>query len=253
MGRRHERNLKIVRPFRCRAVRNIYCAHIYIAIEYLKQTGNANFDEAVELHANLNIDPKYADQQLRTTITLPYGNGNAVTVGVLTNKENFEEAKYADIVGDEDLLDQIRANNIKFDVLIATPNLMPKLAKLGSYLGPKGLMPSLKSGTVTNSDTLKTTIDEFKKGKFEYRADKTGIVHASFGKCSFDPYDLRLNLFALYKSIKENRPSGAKGEYFSSFFLCTSMGPSLKFDVDIFEKEMEVIAREIEREEEEGI
>merc|ERR1712174_170990 len=152
--------------------------------------GTAKFVESVELHANLNIDPKYADQQLRTTVTLPHGVGKQVTIAVLTNDENFDEATKAgaDIVGN--------------DLLIATPNMMPKLAKLGRVLGPKGLMPSPKSGTVSNE--LKETVMEFKKGKFEYKTDKTGIVHVSFGKSDFLNSKLIENLIALYNSIEKN-------------------------------------------------
>jgi large subunit ribosomal protein L1 len=182
------------------------------AITVLKKTATAKFVESVELHANLNIDPKYADQQLRTTVTLPNGIGKETRI--------------------DDLIDQITQGNITFDLLIATPNMMPKLAKLGRILGPKGLMPSPKSGTVTN--TLTQTLSEFKKGKFEYKADKTGVVHVSFGKSNFPDEQLLENLKELYKSIEQNRPSGVKGKYFKSLFICTSMGPSLKLDLDIF-------------------
>lgn len=204
------------------------------AIEVLKSTATAKFVESVELHANLNIDPKYADQQLRTTVTLPNGVGKQVRIAVLTDEENFSEAKSAgaDIVGNDDLIEQITQGNLNFDLLITTPNMMPKLAKLGRVLGPKGLMPSPKSGTVTTS--LDATLSEFKKGKFEYKADKTGIVHVSFGKSDFENSKLVENLQALYKSIEQNRPSGVKGKYFKSLFICTTMGSSIKLDLDIF-------------------
>lgn len=204
------------------------------AIEVLKSTATAKFVESVELHANLNIDPKYADQQLRTTVTLPNGVGKQVRIAVLTDEENFSEAKSAgaDIVGNDDLIEQITQGNLNFDLLITTPNMMPKLAKLGRVLGPKGLMPSPKSGTVTT--TLDATLSEFKKGKFEYKADKTGIVHVSFGKSDFENSKLVENLQALYKSIEQNRPSGVKGKYFKSLFICTTMGSSIKLDLDIF-------------------
>ena len=122
--------------------------------------------------------------------------------------------------------------DIQFDLLIATPNMMPKLAKLGRILGPKGLMPSPKSGTVTN--TLETTLTEFKKGKFEYKADKTGIVHISFGKANFLESQLIENLIATYKSIEQNRPPGVKGKYFKTIFICTSMGPSIQLALTAF-------------------
>nr|YP_010242072.1 ribosomal protein L1 [Coscinodiscus granii]QTI82987.1 ribosomal protein L1 [Coscinodiscus granii] len=204
------------------------------AIQVLKTTANAKFVETVELHANLNIDPKYADQQLRTTVILPNGVGKTVKVAVLTNEANFTEANEngADIVGSDNLIQEISQGNLNFDLLIATPDMMPKLAKLGRILGPKGLMPSPKSGTVTT--TLSSSLSEFKKGKFEYKADKTGIVHVSFGKSDFSNNQLLENLNALYKSIEQNRPPGVKGKYFKSLYICTSMGPSLQLDLTIF-------------------
>lgn len=214
--------------------KNIVYSNIEEAITVLKDTATTKFVESVELHANLNIDPKYADQQLRTTVTLPNGIGKEIRIAVLTNEESFSEAESAgaNIVGNDDLIEQINQGDIQFDLLISTPNMMPKLAKLGRVLGPKGLMPSPKSGTV--SSTLTTTISEFKKGKFEYKADKTGIVHVSFGKSNFTESQLIENLKELYKSIEQNRPSGVKGKYFKSLFICTSMGPSLKLDLDVF-------------------
>ena len=204
------------------------------AIQILKETATAKFNETVEFHVNLNIDPKYADQQLRTAMTLPNGNGKITKIAVLTNENNFEAAKKAgvDIIGNDDLINLISQGNINFDLLIATPEIMPKLAKLGRILGPKGLMPSPKSGTVTT--TLVDTILEFKKGKFEYKADKTGIVHVSFGKANFTILQLIENLTAIYKSIEQNRPSGVKGKYFKSLYICTTMGPSIQLDLASF-------------------
>ena len=226
ISRRHKENIeKINKP--------IY-SDLEEAIQVLKLTATTKFVETVELHANLNIDPKYADQQLRTTVTLPNGVGKQVRIAVLTDEENFAEANSAgaDIVGNDDLIEQINQGNIEFDLLITTPNLMPKLAKLGRVLGPKGLMPSPKSGTVTTN--LEATLSEFKKGKFEYKADKTGIVHVSFGKADFENNKLAENLTALYKSIEQNRPSGVKGKYFKSLYICTTMGSSIQLDLDIF-------------------
>jgi len=204
------------------------------AIQTLKETATATFTESVELHANLNIDPKYNDQQLKATITLPHGVGKQVRIAVLTNDANFEEAKTAgaDIVGSDELIEDITQGNINFNVLIATPDMMPKLAKLGRVLGPKGLMPSTTSGTVSN--TLTETLTDFKKGKFQYRADKAGVVHLTFGKVNFTEIQLRENLEALYNSIEKNRPAGVKGKYFKSLFLCTTMGPSIKLDLNSF-------------------
>jgi len=225
-SRRHKENLT--------RTRNKTYLNIEEAIEVLKETATTKFVESVELHANLNIDPKYSDQQLRTTVTLPNGVGKKTIIAVLTNNENFDEANSAgaDIVGNDELIENITKGNINFDLLIATPNMMPKLAKLGRVLGPKGLMPSPKSGTVSND--LTSTLTEFKKGKFEYKADKTGIVHVSFGKTSFTNLQLIENLKALYKSIEKNRPSGVKGKYFKTLFICTSMGSSIKLDLEMF-------------------
>ena len=226
LSRRHKENVQKTKD-------KIY-SNLDEAIEILKETATTKFIESVELHANLNIDPKYADQQLRTTVTLPHGIGKQLKIAVLTNDENFEEATNAgaDIVGNNELIEDITKGNIDFDLLIATPNLMPKLAKLGRVLGPKGLMPSPKSGTVSN--TLEATVTEFKKGKFEYKADKAGVIHVSFGKSDFAENQLIENLQALYDSIEKNRPSGVKGKYFKSVFICTTMGPSIKLDLNSF-------------------
>ena len=227
LSRRQQENRK-------KTDRTIYSDSIE-AIKILRETATTKFTETVELHANLNIDPKYADQQLRTTVTLPHGVGKSIRIAVLTNDSNFTEATEngADIVGSNELIEQISQGNINFDLLIATPDMMPKLAKLGRVLGPKGLMPSPKSGTV--STTLTETLADFKKGKFEYKADKTGIVHVSFGKSDFSEIQLNENLTALYNSILQNRPSGVKGKYFKTLFICTSMGPSIQLDLGVFE------------------
>jgi large subunit ribosomal protein L1 len=226
LSRRYKKNLE--------KTKNLVYANIEEAVTVLKETATTKFVESVELHANLNIDPKYADQQLRTTITLPHGIGKQISIAVLTNEENFEQAEKAgaNIVGNDDLIEKINQGNLDFDLLIATPNMMPKLAKLGRVLGPKGLMPSPKSGTVTS--TLTETLNEFKKGKFEYKADKTGVVHVNFGKVDFTTTQLSENLTALYRSIEQNRPSGVKGKYFKSAFICTTMGSSIKLDLDLF-------------------
>ena len=228
ISRRHKENQE--------KIKNIIFSNIEEAVNILQETATAKFVETVELHANLNIDPKYADQQLRTTVTLPHGIGKSIKIAVLTNENNISEAQTAgaDIVGNDDLIEQISQGNIDFDLLIATPDMMPKLAKLGRVLGPKGLMPSPKAGTV--STTLTTTLEDFKKGKFEYKADKAGVVHVSFGKSNFTQRQLLENLTALYKSIEKNRPSGVKGKYFKNLFICTSMGPSIKLDVTAFDE-----------------
>jgi len=227
LSRRQNENLK--------KTKNVVQSSLEEAINLLQETATAKFIESVELHANLNIDPKYADQQLRTTVTLPHGVGKSTRIAVLTNEANFNEANEsgADIVGSQELIDDISQGNINFDLLVATPDMMPKLAKLGRVLGPKGLMPSPKSGTVSTS--LTETLTEFKKGKFEYKADKTGVVHVSFGKADFSKNQLIENLTSLYQSIEQNRPSGVKGKYFKSLFICTSMGPSIQLDLNAFD------------------
>jgi large subunit ribosomal protein L1 len=227
LSRRQNENFK--------KITNVVHLSLEEAINLLQETATAKFIESVELHANLNIDPKYADQQLRTTVTLPHGVGKSTRIAVLTNETNFNEAKEAgaDIVGSQDLIDEISQGTINFDLLVATPDMMPKLAKLGRVLGPKGLMPSPKSGTVSTS--LTETLSEFKKGKFEYKADKTGVVHVSFGKANFSKTQLIENLTSLYQSIEQNRPSGVKGKYFKSLFICSSMGPSIQLDLNAFD------------------
>jgi len=227
LSRRQNENLK--------KIKNVVHSSLEEAINLLQDTATAKFIESVELHANLNIDPKYADQQLRTTVTLPHGVGKSARIAVLTNETNFTEAKEggADIVGSQELIDDISQGSINFDLLIATPDMMPKLAKLGRVLGPKGLMPSPKAGTV--STNLTETLSEFKKGKFEYKADKTGVVHVSFGKANFSKNQLIENLTSLHQSIAQNRPTGVKGKYFKSLFICSSMGPSIQLDLNAFD------------------
>jgi len=204
------------------------------SLPILKKLANAKFVESVEAHISLNIDPKYANQQLRTSLVLPNGTGKSLRIAVFTEPDYVQEVLKmgATIAGSDDLLEEMNAGKLDFDLLITTPQLMPKLAKLGRVLGPKGLMPSPKSGTVTQN--LKEAINEFKKGKLEYRADKTGIVHLSFGKISFSEQELLENLLALHSSIEKNKPTGVKGRYFKSFNICTTMSPSLNLDLSTF-------------------
>jgi large subunit ribosomal protein L1 len=204
------------------------------SISLLKKLATAKFTESVEAHISLNIDPKYANQQLRTSLVLPNGTGKSLRIAVFTEPDYVQEVLKmgATIAGSDDLLEEMNAGKLDFDLLITTPQLMPKLAKLGRVLGPKGLMPSPKSGTVTQN--LKEAINEFKKGKLEYRADKTGIVHLSFGKANFTEEQLVENLMAVYSSIEKNKPTGVKGRYFKSFNICTTMSPSVTLDLSTF-------------------
>ena len=206
------------------------------AVSLLKKVGNAKFIESVEAHVSLNIDPKYANQQLRTSLVLPNGTGKSLRIAVFTEPDYVSEALAlgATVAGADDLLEEMNAGKLDFDLLITTPQLMPKLAKLGRVLGPKGLMPSPKSGTVTTN--LKEAINEFKKGKLEYRADKTGIVHLSFGKIDFSEEQLKENLLAVHSSIEKNKPTGVKGKYFKSFNICTTMSPGITLELSSFKK-----------------
>ena len=201
------------------------------ALQIVKDSANAKFDETIEAHIRLGIDPKYTDQQLRTTVALPNGTGQSVRIAVITSGENVAKAKAAgaDLFGEEDLVDDINKGNMDFDLLISTPDMMPKVAKLGRVLGPRGLMPNPKAGTVTAD--IASAIKEFKAGKLEFRADKAGIVHVRFGKASFTPDALFENLKTLQEAIDKNKPSGAKGKYWRTLFISSTMGPSVQVDI----------------------
>ncbi len=201
------------------------------AIALVKQTGKAKFDETVELSIRLGVDPRHADQQVRGAVVLPHGTGKNVRVLVFAKADKAEEARAAgaDYVGDNDLVDKIKNENwFEFDVCVATPDMMGVVGKIGRVLGPKGLMPNPKSGTVT-MDVAKA-ISDIKSGKVEYRIDKTAIAHCPIGKVSFDEEKLVENLNALMFAVIKAKPSASKGVYLRSLYLSTTMGPSIRLN-----------------------
>ena len=201
------------------------------AISLVKQTGKAKFDETVEISIRLGVDPRHADQQVRGTVVLPHGTGKKVRVLVFAKGDKAEEARAAgaDYVGEAELADKIKNENwFDFDVAVATPDMMGVVGRIGRILGPKGLMPNPKSGTVT-ADVAKA-IEEIKGGKVEYRVDKTSIVHVPIGKVSFDEEKLVENLTALMEAVVKAKPSSAKGTYLKSLYLSTTMGPSVRLN-----------------------
>ncbi|MBB5710674.1 50S ribosomal protein L1 [Sphingomonas xinjiangensis] len=200
------------------------------AIALVKSNATAKFDETVEVALNLGVDPRHADQMVRGVVTLPKGTGKTVRVGVFARGAKAEEATAAgaDVVGAEDLMEAIQGGKIDFDRCIATPDMMGLVGRLGKVLGPKGLMPNPKLGTVTMN--VAAAVEAAKGGQVEYRVEKAGIIHSGIGKASFPAEDLRANFDALVDAVVKAKPTGAKGKYLKKVALSSSMGPGVKID-----------------------
>lgn len=204
------------------------------AVSLLKKLPKAKFDETLEVAFRLGINPKYADQQIRNTVTLPAGTGKEVRVAVVCKADKVKMAleSGADYAGSEDLISKIQDGWFEFDILIATQDMMPALAKLGKILGPKKLMPNPKAGTVVTAEALPKAIQDFKGGKVEFRNDRQGNVHVAIGKVSFDETKILKNLSAIVEAIQKAKPASAKGTYMKSVTLSSTMGPGLRLDVN---------------------
>jgi len=207
------------------------------AVKFIKQNANAKFDETIELALNLGIDTKQSDQNVRGMCTLPNGTGKTIRVAVFAKGPKAEEAKKAgaDIVGDEDLAQRIQKGDMPFDRVVATPDMMGVVGKLGQILGPKGLMPNPKLGTVTMDVTA--AVKGAKGGSVEFRAEKAGIVHVGVGKASFDEKKLVENVRALYDAVMKAKPAGTKGNYMKKASLSSTMGPGVKLDLSSLAKD----------------
>ena len=207
------------------------------AVKLVKEASNAKFDETVEVAMNMNLDTKKADQQLRGAVVLPNGTGKSQTVLVLAKGDQAKAAKEAgaDFVGDADMIEKIEKENwFSYDVIIATPEMMPMLGKIGKLLGPKGLMPNPKTGTVTMD--VKKAVEDTKKGKVEYRTDSFGNIHGIIGKASFDEKKLVENLEAFVNTIIKLKPASVKGNYIKNISISSTMGPGVKLDINSFDK-----------------
>jgi large subunit ribosomal protein L1 len=198
------------------------------AVDLLKKTATAKFDETVELAVHLGVDPRHADQVVRGTVALPHGLGKEVRVAAIASSAKIEEAKKAgaDFAGYEDLIEKIQGGWLDFDVLVATPDVMKDLGRLGKVLGPRGLMPNPKSGTVTMD--IGPAVKEIKAGKIDFRVDKFAIIHTSVGKASFEPNELHDNIKTLLQTIIRLKPPSSKGTYLRSISLSSTMGPGIR-------------------------
>ena len=201
------------------------------AVKLVKESATAKFDETIEVAMNLGVDPRHADQMVRGIVQLPHGTGKTVRVAVFARGEKAEEARAsgADIVGAEDLAEKIEGGEIGFDRCISTPDLMPVVGKLGRVLGPKGLMPNPKLGTVTQD--VKGAVKGAKGGQVEFRLEKAGLIHAGVGKASFEETALSENVSALVNAVSRSKPSGAKGTFIKRISISSTMGPGIKLDV----------------------
>ncbi len=200
------------------------------ALQMVKELSKAKFDETVEVHIKLGVDPRHADQQVRGTVSLPHGTGKTRKVLVFAKGEKIKEAETsgADYFGGEELAEKIQGGWFDFDVAVATPDMMAVVGKLGKILGPRGLMPNPKAGTVTFD--IERTIKELKAGRIEFRVDKTSIVHAPIGRISFDQEKLLENLNAFAEALIKAKPAAAKGQYMRSVNVCSTMGPGVKIN-----------------------
>ncbi len=208
------------------------------ACKAVKEVAYANFDETIEAHFNLGVDPRHADQQVRGVVTLPHGTGKEVKVVVICKPEKEEEAKQAgaDYYGGEEIIRRIEKEGwLDFDVVIATPDMMRLVGRLGRILGPRGLMPNPKAGTVTFD--IKEAVEAVKKGRIEFKVDKYGIIHVPIGKKSFDENKIKDNFLAVGNAIVRAKPAAAKGQYVKSVHLATTMSPSVEVDLNNFLKE----------------
>jgi large subunit ribosomal protein L1 len=201
------------------------------AVKMIKERAVAKFDESIEIAMNLGVDPRHADQNVRNVVVLPNGTGRSVRVAVFAKGDKAEEAQGAgaDLVGADDLAEKVTAGQIEFDRCIATPDMMPVVGKLGKILGPRGLMPNPKLGTVTND--VAEAVQAAKGGQVQFRAEKAGILHAGVGKASFSEAALLENVKAFVDAVSRAKPSGAKGTYIKKVTLSSTMGPSVKVDV----------------------